>query len=97
MQEEYYSIAHIPDYNTSVFMNNLFRNIKENKNLDALEESDDEEEFENENENKFVYLEREFNILCSYNYKFKKWVPNKQADPKARIILQKDLPNIEKK
>jgi len=97
MQDEYYSIAHIPDYNTSVFMNNLFRNIKENKNLDALEESDDEEEFENENENKFVYLEREFNILCSYNYKFKKWVPNKLADPKARIILQKDLPNIEKK
>ena len=28
-------------------MNNLFRFIKENNNLDALEESDDEEEFEN--------------------------------------------------
>ena len=35
-------IAHIPDYKTSIFMNKLFRNIKENNNLDSLEESDDE-------------------------------------------------------
>ena len=34
----------IPDYKTSVFMNDLFRTIKENKNLDLLEESDDEED-----------------------------------------------------
>jgi hypothetical protein len=41
--------AHIPDFETSVMMNKLFRIIKENDNLDALEESDDEEEFENDN------------------------------------------------
>jgi superfamily II DNA/RNA helicase len=41
----YYDVAFIPDYSTSVMMNKLFRNIKENQNLDALEESDDEEEF----------------------------------------------------
>ena len=35
-------------------MNTLFRNIKENQNLDALEESDDEEEFENISLDKFV-------------------------------------------
>ena len=38
-------------------MNELFRNIKENSNLDLLEESDDEEEFENVNPDKYVYLE----------------------------------------
>ena len=37
-------------------MNSLFRNIKENGNLDLLEESDDEEEFENIALDKFVYL-----------------------------------------
>jgi len=97
LQEEYYNIAHIPDYNTSVFMNNLFRNIKENKNLDALEESDDEEEFENDKEDKFVYLDKEYNIICTYNYKFKKWVPIKLADSKTKIVFKKDLPNVEKK
>jgi len=45
-------IAFIPNYTTSVMMNKLFRNIKENENLDTLEESDDEEEFENENVDK---------------------------------------------
>ena len=51
-------------------MNKLFRNIKENNNLDLLEESDDEDEFENEKDDRFVYLDRVFNMLCSYNYKF---------------------------
>ena len=96
-KEEYYNIAHIPDYNTSVFMNKLFRNIKENTNLDKLEESDDEEEFENEKEDKFVFLERVYNIICSYNYKFKKWVPIKLADDKTSIVKMKDLPNSERK
>jgi hypothetical protein len=96
-KEEYYNIAHIPDFKKSVFMNNLFRNIKENSNLDKLEESDDEEEFENEKEDKFVFLEKEYNIICSYNYKFKKWIPIKLAPPDSKIVLLKDLPNVEKK
>ena len=92
LKEEYYNLAHIPDYKTSVFMNGLFRNIKENINLDALEESDDEEEFENEREDKFVYLEKEYNIVCSYNYKFKKWTPIKLADTSCKIVFKRDLP-----
>ena len=36
-----FDVVYIPDYKTSVMMNKLFRNIKENANLDALEESDD--------------------------------------------------------
>lgn len=69
------TIAHIPDYKTSVLMNKLFRNIKENANLDALEESDDEEEFENIQIDKFVDLNKTFKMRCIFNHKFRKWVP----------------------
>ena len=73
--EEYHDIAFIPDYKTSVMMNSLFRNIKENYNLDAIEESDTEEDFENNKEDKYVYLDRSFNMNCEYNNKFKRWIP----------------------
>ena len=79
-KEIYYDTAFIPDFNTSVMMNKLFRKIKENDRLDALEESDDEEEFENENEDQFVYLDKTYNMVCLYNYKFKKWYPIKISD-----------------
>ena len=78
-------------YKTSVLMNKLFRNIKENNNLDTLEESDSEDEFENEKEDRFVYLDREFNMICSYNYKFKKWVPLKLADKNMKIVNFNEL------
>jgi hypothetical protein len=90
-KEEQYSIAHIPDYNTSVMMNKLFRIIKENDNLDALEESDDEDEFQNENIDRFVHLNKSYKMYCQYNYKFKKWVPIKVADENSQIINMKDL------
>ena len=63
-----YGVAGIPDYKTSVMMNRLFRNIKENQNLDALEESDDEDE-------NTVFIERELVMKCVYNNKYKKWCP----------------------
>ena len=68
-------IASIPDYKTSVFMNALFRNIKENRSLDALEESDDEDEFENTNIDKFVDLTKKIKMKCVFNHRFKKWTP----------------------
>jgi hypothetical protein len=68
-------IACIPDYKTSTMMNKLFRIIKENDDLDKLEESDDEDEFENPNIDKFVYLEKSLKMKCYYNKRFKKWTP----------------------
>ena len=90
----YHSTAFIPDYITSVLMNNLFRNIKENINLDTLEESDDEEDFQNNNIDKYVFLERIINMFCKYSYKFKKWVPYKVADPSMKIVNKDQLGNI---
>jgi hypothetical protein len=72
-----YDIAYIPDYKTSTMMNNIFRKIKENLNLDALEESDDEEEFENINEDKYVDLNKCVKMECEFNKKFNKFVPIK--------------------
>lgn len=80
LEKEYIGLACIPDYKTSVMMNKLFRVIKENNDLDALEESDDEEEFENENVDKFVYLDRSYKMICNFNNKFKKWIPIKIVD-----------------
>ena len=73
-------------------MNSLFRNIKENKSLDALEESDDEDEFENVNIDKFVDLSKKIKMKCVYNYKFKKWTPiarmmNEQSEISISLSL----------
>ena len=87
----YYGLAYIPTYTTSVMMNTIFRNIKENANLDKLEESDSEEEFENDNVDKFVYLDKSCYMVCVYNTKFKKWVPIKLAEKGAKVISQREM------
>ena len=89
--DKFYDTAYIPNYNTSVMMNKLFRNIKENDNLDRLEESDDEDEFENENIDKFVYLEKTFPMKCKYNYKFKKWYPVSVVGNNSKIVTSAEL------
>jgi len=89
--EIFHDTAYIPNYTTSVMMNKLFRNIKENDNLDRLEESDDEDEFENENIDKFVYLEKTYPMKCKYNYKFKKWYPVSLANKDAKIVTSVEL------
>jgi hypothetical protein len=64
-------IAHIPNYKTSVMMNALFRNIKENRNLDALEESDDEDEAHTP----LVDLNKRVRMSCTFSARFKRWQP----------------------
>tara|TARA_B100000963_G_scaffold278699_1_gene247125 strand:+ start:20695 stop:21639 length:945 start_codon:yes stop_codon:yes gene_type:complete len=90
---EKFSNAYIPDYKCSVMMNSLFRNIKENNNLDALEESDDEEEFENISLDKFVDLDRKYIMKCLYLPKFKSWKPievvNEKVSQKREILFYK--------
>jgi len=92
--EKLYDTAYIPNYNTSIMMNKLFRNIKENDNLDRLEESDDEDEFENENIDKFVFLEKTYPMKCKYNYKFKKWFPVSVVGNDSKIVTSAELQNI---
>ena len=96
-QEIFYNIAYIPDYKTSVMMNKLFRNIKENDNLDLLEESDDEEEFQNENIDRFVDMNKSLLMICKFNHKFKKWYPVKDfSNQNPLIVDKKELEECEK-
>lgn len=60
----------IPNYKTSVYMNNLFRDIPENRNLDYIQESDDE--FEDEIKD-IVDLEKSYKGECKFNKKFNTW------------------------
>jgi hypothetical protein len=87
-KEIFYDYALIDSYKTSVFMNGLFRKIKENKNLDLLEESDDDEEFENIDLEKYVNMQKSCIIECFYNKKFKKWIPKNLA--KNNYIIDKN-------
>ena len=90
-EDVYFKIAYIPDFKTSVMMNKLFRNIKENDNLDLLEESDDEEEFQNEKDDRFVDITKSFNMVCGFNYKFKKWFPISLANDSEKIVQYSEL------
>jgi len=92
--DEYYGTACIPDFKTSMMMNKLFRKIKENNDLDKLEESDDEEEFENPNIDKFVYLDKIYKFECQLNKRFKKWVPYKLVDEKSMPSKSFDIKNV---
>jgi hypothetical protein len=82
----YCGVAGIPTYKTSVFMNGIFRNIRENKNLDYIEESDDEDDFENVDFSKYVNTEKTVIMECGFNTKFKKWIPTRIAHPKTPIV-----------
>ena len=95
-EPKYHDVAHIPNFASSVLMNKLFRNIKENDNLDKLEESDDEEEFENEKEDRFVNMDKTYNMVCSYNFKFKKWCPLYISKSNIDIISETELFNFSK-
>ena len=92
---EKHSFALINTYKLSVKMNNLFRNIKENDNLDLIEESDDEDDFENTDLNKYVDLDKSIKFNCVYNKKYKLWIPMETTN--NDIANKKEIYFIEKK
>jgi hypothetical protein len=94
-QEAPYGTAMIPSYKCSVMMNSLFRHIKENVNLDLLEESDDEEEYENTQADKFVNLEQTYPMRCVYMRKFRKWQPVEVVDAKVKVCSAKEAHLLE--
>lgn len=89
--------AAITDYKTSLMMNNIFRNIKENKNLDLLEESDDENDFENINPEKYVYLNKSTLMRCVYIPRFNRWKPITLCATDIKPTSMQEVMVIEKK
>jgi hypothetical protein len=82
----YCGVAYIANYKSSVYMNSIFRKIKENTNLDAIEESDDEDDFQDTNCEKYVDLEKKVQMECRYNMRFKKWEPVRKLDGSYKVI-----------
>jgi hypothetical protein len=74
----YYDHALVQTYKNSIYLNSLFRNIRENSYLDAVQESDDE--FEITNHDKYVDTSKQVVMKCIYNSKFKKWSPIEMVD-----------------
>ena len=75
-----YKYAYIPDIKTSVMMNSIFRNIRENDNIDYIEESENEDEFEDISLDKYVDLKKKCKMLCLYTKKYDSWIPMKVSD-----------------
>jgi hypothetical protein len=91
IDDYYVGIAYIQNYDCSVMMNKLFRNIKENENLDALEESDEEDKFQDERLDKYVSLDIIHNMCCTFNHKFKKWQPIRLMNKGENLACKKDI------
>ena len=89
----YYNTAYIQNIEKSVFMNKLFRNIRENSNLDYIEESDDEDDFETIAIDKYVDLNKVLNMMCTFNTKFKRWVPIRVVEKEFKIVHISKLVN----
>tara|TARA_B100001142_G_scaffold323969_1_gene374908 strand:+ start:262 stop:1191 length:930 start_codon:yes stop_codon:yes gene_type:complete len=93
-KQHYYDIAMVPSYKKSTELNSIFRNIKENTNLDFLEESDSDDDFENICEDKYVDLNKTVKMECVYMNNFKKWCPL-QINEEQNTINLNELRNIE--
>jgi hypothetical protein len=65
----FFALACVDTYARSVMLNGLFRRIKENAYLDAVEESDDEDDPNT------VFLDRVYPMLCRWHPVHNKWTP----------------------
>lgn len=90
--EDIYGIALIPDYKTSVMMNGFFRNIKENKNLDLIEESDEETEVCTTT----IPLNTSIVMECTYDRKFKRWKPLRKYKGTLPLTNVEEIRRLEK-
>lgn len=90
--EDIHGIALIPDYKTSVMMNELFRNIKENNNLDLIEESEEETEECTDT----IVLNTSIVMECIYDRKFKRWKPLRKYKGTLPLTNIQEIERIEK-
>lgn len=78
-------IALIPTYKDSIRMNTLFRRIRENNSIDAIEESEDEDDFENIDPNKFLLPNVEYKMSCSFSKICNRWIPEEVVSPDTEL------------
>ena len=83
--------ACIPSLKASVMMNGFLRKIKENQNLDLLEESDDDTEFEDVAADRYLHPGRRVMVLCRYNPRHCAWEPLEAAPVGSSVTPVADL------
>lgn len=83
----YIDIAFVATRADSVMLNSMFRNIRENANVELGEESEDEDTFQNTSPDKYVDLKKQVFIDCLYSARWKKWIPICVA-PEGRNCIQ---------
>jgi hypothetical protein len=79
-------VAHVGTYKESKHMNGLFRNIRENDDIDLGEESEDEDMFQNMNPDKYVDLSKKIKMHCVFQNKWRRWTPVSVVEDKARVV-----------
>jgi len=84
--EAFVDFACVVDLRTSKWLNGLFRRMKENRSLDAIEESDDEEDFEDVRLHKYTDMERRVKVKCRFQPRLRKWVPVEEDRPNAPVV-----------
>ena len=77
--------AHIPTYETSKMMNSLFRRIRENDNIDLIEESEDEDDFQNVDNDKFLQKGLCLKMLFDYDTENGRLIPSKVAPEYVKV------------
>lgn len=92
-----YALMGVQTYEQSIMMNGLFRSVRENTNIDYIEESEDEDEFQDITENKYTDVEKRICMICRYDRHIKKWMPVKVVatatatdEPTHRLTSRKD-------
>lgn len=85
-KKTYVDIAFIATLKDSIFMNKIFRKIRENDNIELGEESEDEDTFQNIQPDKYVDLKKYVKIRCKFLKKWRKWTPIAVAENSANVV-----------
>jgi hypothetical protein len=87
-----HGIAAVPTFQDSVMLNRLFRHVRENANLDLLEESEDEEDMDRGDA---VDVDRVVRMRCVYLPRFGKWKPTDAVSSHAPLTPVADVRAVE--
>jgi hypothetical protein len=89
---QFYDIAGVSTLRTSVFLNSLFRRIRENTDLDLAEESDDEDTFQCAGDDKYLAPGvTTIDMECDFDARTRRWIPAAVAPPGTRLVLMASL------
>ena len=82
-------VADLPSYEDSIRLNSLFRNVRENTNLDWAEDSEDEDVFEDISAEKWIRVGSRLPMVCVKHRGRRGWTPIEVAHSSSIHLYQK--------